>query len=215
MIAAAATETSAGASVATRAGALLRHQQVRIYSQTDRLFALLFLIQWVAGIGAAVWLSPRAWWGSESAPHIHVWAAVYLGGVIAFFPIALVLTRPARASTRHVIAVAQMLMSALLIQLTGGRIETHFHVFGSLAFLSFYRDWRILVPATVVDRRGSFPARMVVAAVGLWSAAGEPVALGGARRLGNLREHLSHGGMRPKRARDASRCGAISAAGSE
>src|SRR5712692_3106905 len=43
-----------------------------------------------------------------------------------------------------------MLMSALLIYLTGGRIETHFHVFGSLAFLAFYRDWRVLVPATIV-----------------------------------------------------------------
>ena len=40
-----------------------------------------------------------------------------------------------------------MLTSALLIHLTGGRIETHFHVFGSLAFLAFYRDWRVLVPA--------------------------------------------------------------------
>jgi len=37
-----------------------------------------------------------------------------------------------------------------LIHLTGGRIETHFHIFGSLAFLAFYRDWRVLVPATVI-----------------------------------------------------------------
>ena len=44
----------------------------------------------------------------------------------------------------------QVLWSALLIHLTGGRIETHFHVFGSLAFLAFYRDWQVLVPATVV-----------------------------------------------------------------
>ena len=43
-----------------------------------------------------------------------------------------------------------MLMSALLIHLTGGRIETHFHVFGSLAFLAYYRDWRVLIPATLV-----------------------------------------------------------------
>ena len=28
-----------------------------------------------------------------------------------------------------------MLMSVLLIHLSGGRIETHFHIFGSLAFL--------------------------------------------------------------------------------
>jgi signal transduction histidine kinase/CheY-like chemotaxis protein len=52
--------------------------------------------------------------------------------------------------TRHVIAVSQMLTSALLIHLTGGRIETHFHVFGSLAFLAFYRDWRVLVSASLV-----------------------------------------------------------------
>jgi PAS domain S-box-containing protein len=52
--------------------------------------------------------------------------------------------------TRHVIAVAQMLMSALLIAISGGRIETHFHVFGSLVILSFYRDWRVLIPATLV-----------------------------------------------------------------
>ena len=58
--------------------------------------------------------------------------------------------RPGLPSTRYVIAVAQMLMGALLIHLTGGRIETHFHVFGSLAFLAFYRDWRVLIPATVV-----------------------------------------------------------------
>src|SRR6476660_6448980 len=43
-----------------------------------------------------------------------------------------------------------MLMSALLIHVTGGRIETHFHVFGSLAILAFYRDWRVLFSASAV-----------------------------------------------------------------
>ena len=62
----------------------------------------------------------------------------------------LAIFRPGDALTRYTIAVAQMLMGALLIHLTGGRIETHFHVFGSLAFLAFYRDWRVLVPATIV-----------------------------------------------------------------
>jgi hypothetical protein len=43
-----------------------------------------------------------------------------------------------------------MLSSALLIHLTGGRIETHFHVFGSLAFLAFYLDWQVILTATIV-----------------------------------------------------------------
>ena len=133
-----------------RASQLLREHQLRIYSQTDRIFAVLLAVQWVAGIAAAFWVSPRTWSGQSSATHLHVWAAIYLGGAIALFPIALIVTRSGSASTRYVIAVAQMLTSSLLVQLTGGRIETHFHVFGSLAFLSFYRDWRVLVPATIV-----------------------------------------------------------------
>ena len=43
-----------------------------------------------------------------------------------------------------------MATSALLIHLTGGRIESHFHVFGSLAFLAFYRDTSVLITATLV-----------------------------------------------------------------
>ena len=77
-----------------------------------------------------------------------------------------------------------MLMGALLIHLTGGRIETHFHVFGSLAFLAFYRDWRVLVPATVVVAldhmlRGFFWPQSVYGVL-----VAEPVALGRARRVG-------------------------------
>lgn len=125
------------------------HQQ-QIYRQTDRMFAVLMVIQWLAGIVAALVISPRTWIGQTSQTHLHVWAAILLGGIISLFPIMLAVLRPGHASTRYTIAVGQMLMSSLLIHLTGGRIETHFHVFGSLAFLSFYRDWRVLVPATVV-----------------------------------------------------------------
>ncbi len=114
------------------------------------MFAILMVIQWVAGIIAALVISPRTWIGQSSQVHLHVWAAVFLGGVISFFPIIMAVLRPGHVLTRYTIAVGQMLMSSLLIHLSGGRIETHFHVFGSLAFLSFYRDWRVLVPATAV-----------------------------------------------------------------
>jgi PAS domain S-box-containing protein len=125
------------------------HQQV-IYKRTDRMFAALMAIQWLAGVAAAYWISPATWVGTTSQTHLHVWAALFLGGAISSLPIVLALVRPGCLSTRYTVAVAQMLMGALLIHLTGGRIETHFHVFGSLAFLSFYRDWRVLVPATLV-----------------------------------------------------------------
>ena len=121
-----------------------------IHEHTDRLFAGLMVVQWLAGVAAAYWISPRAWAGMTSQLHLHVSTAIYLGGLITLLPVALALTQPGRTHTRFVIATTQVLMSSLLIHFTGGRIETHFHVFASLVFLSFYRDWRVLVPATVV-----------------------------------------------------------------
>ena len=135
---------------AERANLLFAQYQLEIYRRTDRLFAGLMGFQWIAGIVFAIWVSPLAWSGTMSRTHTHVWAAIFLGGAICLFPALLGLLRPGEASTRYTIAVAQMLMGALLIHLTGGRLETHFHVFGSLAFLAFYRDWRVLVPATIV-----------------------------------------------------------------
>jgi len=122
----------------------------RILRRTDRLFGWLLLFQFIASIGVAAFVSPYTWAGPARSIHLHVWAAVILGGIIVSVPLALVVLRPGKALTRHCIAIAQMFASALLIHLTGGRIETHFHVFGSLAFLTFYRDWRVLATATVV-----------------------------------------------------------------
>jgi len=124
----------------------LRARRVRI----DRMFMVLLLIEYVGGIIAAITISPFAWEGKVHTIHLHVRVAVLGGAGIILLPILLALLRPGTTLTRHVIAVSQMLMSALLIHLSGGRIETHFHVFGSLAFLAFYLDWPVLITATVV-----------------------------------------------------------------
>jgi two-component system sensor histidine kinase/response regulator len=139
-----------------RAKELFRAQRHSLFVSTDHLFAGLMAVQWLVSIAAALWLTPRTWAGATSQTHLHVWLAIFLGGAISLFPIMLALRAPGRAVTRYTIATGQLLMSALLIHLTGGRIETHFHVFGSLAFLAFYRDWRVLVPATVVTALDHF-----------------------------------------------------------
>jgi hypothetical protein len=119
----------------------------RTVADTDRLFAKLLAAQWLCSIVVALVLSPYAWAGKTKVVHLHVWIALFLGATIISLPIALAIKRPGDVITRHVIAVAQMLMSALLIHLSGGRIETHFHVFGSLAFLAFYLDWKVMITA--------------------------------------------------------------------
>jgi len=137
-------------STISRAHELFLEQMDRGYRATSRMFAILMAVQWAFAILIAVVLSPYAWTGKVHTVHLHVYMAVLLGGALSSLPIALAIKLPTAPLTRHVIAVAQMLWSALLIHLSGGRIETHFHVFGSLAFLAFYRDWKVLVPATLV-----------------------------------------------------------------
>ncbi|MGA8480414.1 MAG: response regulator [Chthoniobacterales bacterium] len=152
---------TANDATARRAQEYFISQQNSIYRHTDSLFARLLVLQWLAAIAIAIWISPHAWVGTTSEIHPHIWAAVFLGGVICSCPVLLIWKWPGHVLTRHAVAIAQMFTSALFIHLTGGRIETHFHVFGSLAFLAFYRDWRVLVTGSavvVVDHllRGAF-----------------------------------------------------------
>jgi signal transduction histidine kinase/DNA-binding response OmpR family regulator/HPt (histidine-containing phosphotransfer) domain-containing protein len=136
--------------IAARATELAEAERLRTYRRLDRLFAGLLVIEWLAAIALAAAATPETWDGLSSRTHPHVWAALGLGFAIIAVPVAFALLQPGRTLTRHVIAAGQMLISALFIHLSGGRIETHFHVFGSLAFLAFYRDWRVLITATAI-----------------------------------------------------------------
>jgi hypothetical protein len=136
--------------IAARAAALFEQRRRFGWARLDRAFAWLMAGQWAFAILIAILVSPYGWAGKTKAIHFHVYLALLGGAVLTVFPALLATLNPGRALTRHVIAANQMLWSALLIHLTGGRIETHFHVFGSLAFLSFYLDWKVLVTATVV-----------------------------------------------------------------
>jgi hypothetical protein len=123
-------------SVSGRAGDLFASYLHQIHARMDRLFAALMAVQWVGGIVVALWVSPRVWDGAVNRAHLHVWVAVFAGGALCLVPALVGLLRPGVTSTRYTIAVAQMLMGALLIHLTRGRLETQFHVFGSLALLA-------------------------------------------------------------------------------
>ena len=121
----------------------------RIHSSVDRSFAVLFVMQWLLAIALASLISPKTWVIDQSFWHAHLWGAIGLGGCLSALPITLAIIRPGEFSTRIIITLAQVGYSTLLIHLTGGRIETHFHIFGSLAFLAAYRDWRVFIPATL------------------------------------------------------------------
>jgi hypothetical protein len=136
--------------VSVRAKVIFNESLREVQAGTSRMFIWVFLVQWALAIVLAVTISPYAWQGSVRTIHLHVVLAVVGGAVVNALPISLIILRPNWSATRHVVAVGQMLWSAILVNLTGGRIETHFHIFGSLAFLAFYRDVRVLITATLV-----------------------------------------------------------------
>ncbi|HEY9754994.1 MAG TPA: methyl-accepting chemotaxis protein [Oculatellaceae cyanobacterium] len=139
-----------------RTNNLYAAQLHQIAKRTDQLFVWLMIGQWLFAIVISLTVSPIAWSGAEKFPHPHVVYAIVLGGVITALPVYFGLAHCGSIASRHVIAVSQMLMSGLLIHLTGGRIETHFHIFGSLAILSFYRDWKVLLSATIATALDHF-----------------------------------------------------------
>jgi signal transduction histidine kinase len=114
----------------------------------DQLFLYLLVAEWLFGVVLAATFSP------------HVELAFVAGIVIDLPPILLILKRPGRAGTRDMVAIAQVLWSAMYIMITGGRIETHFHVFGSLAFIALYRDWRVIAIASATVLADHFLAHL-------------------------------------------------------
>lgn len=119
---------------------LYEEQRSGLMIQTDRMMAGLMVVELLSAVLLTL--------VGEGTSNLRE-TAVLVGGLIAFPPILLVLSQPGTLLTRCTMAVGQTLFSALLIHLTGGRIESHFHIFVILAFLAFYRDWRVFIPATL------------------------------------------------------------------
>lgn len=136
--------------VQNRAFAYFQSAAMQQNASVDRMMAWLLGFEWAGMIIFAAFSGPYTWTGGLRNWNPHFLAAVLAGPAFILPSIALALLYSGRQFTRHAVAVAQMLVSVVLIGLTNGRIETHFHVFGSLAFLSFYRDWRVVVTASAV-----------------------------------------------------------------
>lgn len=121
-----------------RAARLFEQRLEELRRRMDGRFAWLLVGQWLAALLVAGAFSPRAL------------GAVLPGAALGVGPMVLAWRRPGAPLTRHVVAAAQLLGSALLLYLVGGRMEAHLHVFASLVLLSFYRDWRVLLTGSAV-----------------------------------------------------------------
>ena len=119
------------------------------YVRIDRIFIKLLIAQFIGLICVALVYTPKTWIGDLVNTPDHIYGSLTIAFVAVLLAFLFVLSRSGTESTRYVIAISQMILSSVLIHLTGGRVETHFHILGSLAFLSFYKDWRILVASSI------------------------------------------------------------------
>ena len=105
-------------------------------SRADRIML------WVCGFMTLVCLALASVYG--------MWADALLVA-LPTLGVAIWLVRHASGaiSTRLFMACAFMAYSALVIHLLLGDIEAHFSAFGLIGVLLYYRDWRVIVAATV------------------------------------------------------------------
>jgi PAS domain S-box-containing protein len=141
--------------VERRAAELLHAHRCRIFRRTDNLFGWLLLIQFLAVLVSAFWIPSEDRTGAEIGLYHARWFSVLVAVAATVPALALAWTRPGRTSTRYCVSISQIVISSLLMHVSGAHGATHFHVFASLAFLGAYRDPRILIVPTlfaVADR---------------------------------------------------------------
>ncbi len=179
-----------------------------IHEHTDRLFAGLMVVQWLAGIAAAYWISPRAWAGTTSQTHLHVWTAIYLGGLDH----AAAGGARADAARPHAHAVRDRDDAGADVE-PADSLHRRPHR-DALPRVRLARVPLVLSRLARADprhrgrgRRSLHPRRLL-AAVGVRRGDRQPLALAGARRLGALRGRLPHRIVPAQQARDVEHRGA-------
>ncbi len=135
-------EHTLAAGVGQRAGEILAGRLAAVHRATDQIFAIVMIAQCLAAVVLTTFVGRTPSWPES-------WAAVLLGGSLSVVSLWLIWALPGATLTRHVVAVSQIGWSALWIELSGGRAEAQLHVFASLALLAVYRDWRVLLTATL------------------------------------------------------------------
>jgi signal transduction histidine kinase len=107
-----------------------------------RTFRMVFAVQWAVAMLLA--------WKTSAPGEPRILFTMILCGMLSVPALLFARAAPQAAWVRHFMAACQIGWSVLFMWLLEGHPEAQFHVFVSLAFLAFYRDWRVLVTATLI-----------------------------------------------------------------
>ncbi len=145
----------------------VRHEVVTALTMsTHRTFAVLFAVQWPAALLLA--------WNTALPGESRLWFTFILGSMLSVPAMLFARAAPSAWWVRHFMALSQVGWSLLYMWLLEGRSEAQFHLFVSLAFIAFYRDWAVMLTASVaaiaypVVRIALLPESFVVGPSALW-----------------------------------------------
>jgi methyl-accepting chemotaxis protein len=105
-------------------------------ANADRLLAFILVLHFPAALGLA-------------SLHGDWIGAIVAGGALSGGALAVSRLAPGTMLSRCYMVCAYIGYSALMISETHGMLEFHFHIFGALAFMLIYRDWKIPVVGAV------------------------------------------------------------------
>lgn len=132
-----------------RAELYFGQRQSAIHRRVDRIFGVLLPLQWFIIIAFSYYIPAQNWSAVSGGIDPRLIFAISIGIFLVLPSVVFILKFPGRKATRYTIAFTQMSISGALIYLTGDSTEANFHIFASLAALSFYRDWRVFIPAAI------------------------------------------------------------------
>jgi methyl-accepting chemotaxis protein len=107
------------------------------HKDANNIFTVVLIVQWLAAIIIGIFTDT-------------LMMGATIGTIIVALPFIMMKSSPYSTATRHVVAAATQLITALHIQQLMGLTEMHFEIFTMLAFLSIYRDWKVIVTGVLI-----------------------------------------------------------------
>lgn len=107
------------------------------HKDANNIFTVVLIAQWLAAIIIGIFTDT-------------LMMGATIGTIIVALPLIMMKSSPYSSATRHVVAASTQLITALHIQQLMGLTEMHFEIFTMLAFLSIYRDWKVIVTGVLI-----------------------------------------------------------------
>ncbi|MFG0287821.1 MAG: sensory transduction histidine kinase [Rhodopirellula sp. JB044] len=119
-------------------------------ARIDWVFCLVTIVQLVSISAAATAFCPSRLSSDIDTPGVHVWSVAAVGSLLCIAPTLLAAQYAGRRIVRHAFAVAQVVWSGVIVYLCDGVAVSHLCVIVSLLLLTLYRDYRVLLTASLL-----------------------------------------------------------------